>query len=419
MPPQTAPIAQYHDDPVRALDSLTEHRDCIELTGGDRPHWILAHPDSLELLFDEHDHLERHMVGARSVATRSVGSVHGDQWRAQRSVQQPHFSPERVREYHPDFFSQANQVVEEFLTVGTTDIRPILHRSAVETLLRTIIGLQEVDQELLDQASVLVEWQHAQASAGTISSDLEEAYQSFIAELISIIDAQIDRVHKHGEDRGIIPALLAAGETHSANYTRERIRDEALAKLFSAHRTSAQTWIGAFFELGNHPELQRRVRDTLRSTNGSLGDRLDPSNCQPVRTVLREVLRLHTPVLELKRLTTAPIESHDNTYSAGGVLHFPIRVIHRDPRWWTNPKQFDPDRFHREEPAHNRAYAPFGVGPRRCLGEAFAIDQAIILIATCLNRMEWVTESDPDVMRPHASGVLRDRIELSFTRLSE
>ena len=58
-------------------------------------------------------------------------------------------------------------------------------------------------------------------------------------------------------------------------------------------------------------------------------------------------------------------------------------VIHRHPAWWSEPEQFQPERFTPAQATtrHRCAYIPFGEGPRRCLGEPFALMEMHLVLA--------------------------------------
>jgi hypothetical protein len=80
-------------------------------------------------------------------------------------------------------------------------------------------------------------------------------------------------------------------------------------------------------------------------------------------------------------------------------------VTHRSPRWWTNSDAFDPDRFIAADPAGGvpRAYFPFGLGPRQCIGERFANALIELLLAMILQRWQFRAEGLPIVPQPLVS----------------
>ena len=80
---------------------------------------------------------------------------------------------------------------------------------------------------------------------------------------------------------------------------------------------------------------------------------------------------------------------------AGSVLVVSPWLLHHDPRWWADPWAFRPERWTQEDPSRPRhAYMPFGAGPRMCVGEDFALMEALLLLATIGRR--WRFEHDPE-----------------------
>jgi cytochrome P450 len=63
-------------------------------------------------------------------------------------------------------------------------------------------------------------------------------------------------------------------------------------------------------------------------------------------------------------------------------------VTHRLPEYWPQPDRFDPERFNPEQPAerHRFAYLPFAMGPRKCIGDQFALVEATLLLAMIAQR---------------------------------
>jgi len=59
-------------------------------------------------------------------------------------------------------------------------------------------------------------------------------------------------------------------------------------------------------------------------------------------------------------------------------------IMHRDPRFFSNPDKFDPDRWTPDalQKLPRFAYFPFGAGPRQCIGASFAMMEAVLLLAT-------------------------------------
>ena len=100
--------------------------------------------------------------------------------------------------------------------------------------------------------------------------------------------------------------------------------------------------------------------------------------------ILDETLRLYPPAWAMSRSAIGDDEIGGYHIPAGALILVSQYVIQRDPRFWENPEGFDPGRFSPEqsEKRPRFAYFPFGGGPRKCIGEEFALLEATLVLAT-------------------------------------
>jgi cytochrome P450 len=87
----------------------------------------------------------------------------------------------------------------------------------------------------------------------------------------------------------------------------------------------------------------------------------------------------------------------------GALIMVSPWTMHRHREYWQQPDAFDPDRFMpgREESLTPGAYLPFGLGPRVCVGAAFAMTESSLILAEWVRRYDW-TIIKPDPIRPAA-----------------
>jgi cytochrome P450 len=85
-------------------------------------------------------------------------------------------------------------------------------------------------------------------------------------------------------------------------------------------------------------------------------------------------------------------------------------TVHRDPRWYSDPEQFLPERWEGDLVKKNPrfAYFPFGFGPRQCIGNSFALMEAALVIATLAQRFRFTPLPGQPVV-PLPSITLRPR----------
>ena len=108
------------------------------------------------------------------------------------------------------------------------------------------------------------------------------------------------------------------------------------------------------------------------------------------RAVLAESLRLTPVVWIASRRVLEDIALGEYTLPAGSLAFLSPYATHRHPAFWENPEGFDPERF-MEGAGGGRptlAYYPFGAGPRKCIGDTFALVEATLVLATLARRFE-------------------------------
>lgn len=100
--------------------------------------------------------------------------------------------------------------------------------------------------------------------------------------------------------------------------------------------------------------------------------------------VIKESLRLYPPAWSVGRATTQDTEILGYQIPKGSKLGVFIYGAHRHPDFWEQPDRFMPERFAPENEAKlvKHAYAPFGNGPRICIGNSFALMETQLLLAT-------------------------------------
>jgi cytochrome P450 len=124
--------------------------------------------------------------------------------------------------------------------------------------------------------------------------------------------------------------------------------------------------------------------------------------------VFRETLRLYPPVGYFSRQAAETHCARDKTIPAGSSILISPWLIQRHRDLWADPDGFDPDRFDREETKESvkQAYLPFSLGPRVCIGAAFATQEAVLILASLVQR--YTFETLPDHV-PIAAGRLTVR----------
>ena len=197
--------------------------------------------------------------------------------------------------------------------------------------------------------------------------------------------------------------LQSLMETHYANGQKldaNEITGLLIAAIFAGHHTSSGTAAWVLIELLRHPHLLAQAKKEIDDLLGADGEvTFDNLREMPtLENVLKEVLRLHPPLILLMRKVLVDMPFKDHVLKAGDMVWAAPPVTQRMGSLFKNPLVFDPDRYApgREEDRNLMAYQPFGGGKHKCSGNSFAIFQIKAIFAVLLRRFEFELVDAPE-----------------------
>jgi sterol 14-demethylase len=190
-----------------------------------------------------------------------------------------------------------------------------------------------------------------------------------------------------------------------------------IATMFAGHHTSSGTAARILLELLRHPDFRAPVVAEVEGIVGPEGDMTHEALREMPRleAFIREVLRLHPPLMILLRRVLVDLEYKDYVVTAGKNVCMSPYVSHRIPEVFADPERFDPTR-----PDHENVFADisFGGGRHRCAGNAFAYLQLKSIFGTLLRRFEFELVDAPEsyidepgsmTIRPRSPALVRYR----------
>jgi sterol 14-demethylase len=173
-----------------------------------------------------------------------------------------------------------------------------------------------------------------------------------------------------------------------------------LGAIFAGHHTSSGTSAWVLLELLKQPELLAEVRQEVDELFGPDGEVTFQSlrEVPKLENVLKEVLRLHPPLIVLMRQVEQDLQVGQYVIKKGDMVWASPPVTQRIPELFPNPETFDPSRYEegREEDKNLAAYQPFGGGKHKCSGNAFALFQIKAIFCVLLRRYEFELVDSPD-----------------------
>jgi cytochrome P450 len=233
-----------------------------------------------------------------------------------------------------------------------------------------------------------------------------------VRRLHKIVDGIIARRRSSGEDKGdLLSTLIGARDGDGSQMDERQLRDEALTLFLAGHETTAVALSWTWWLLAQHAGVEAELHAELDSVLAGRPPSLaDLARLPVAERIVTEAMRLYPPAWGMARIAVEDVEVAGYRIPRGAGVSFAQWVVHRDSRWYDAPEQFRPSRWEgdlaRRIPRY--AYFPFGGGPRQCIGNAFAMMEAVLLLCSISQRFRFRLLPEPPVV-PVASITLRPR----------
>lgn len=351
----------------------------------------------------------------------------GDLWRQQRRMMDPAFEATRIRAIFP-LMKQAVDAMAERFAAGAagpgTEIDLEMTHVTADVIFRTIYSRPFTREEAeiifhsFDRFQHLA-WLHgvwALAGAPHWLSPGKMRARRYAGTIREILHAPVrERLAAiaRGEEtpeRDMLSSFIAAEDPETGKrFAEQELVDQIAIMFLAGHETSASALAWALYLIALSPDIQRRLQQEVDDAcaDGELA--FEKMRRLPLtRDVFREALRLYPPVAFVPRDATEQEEMRGKRIQPGAILFVSPWLLHRHTDHWDDPDVFDPDRFSRPKTreSEKKAYLPFSKGPRVCLGASFALQEAVLVLATIMR--DWtVSPAEGHVPEPVARLTLR------------
>jgi cytochrome P450 family 110 len=337
------------------------------------------------------------------LGTGSIFAMVGSNHRRERKLLMPMFHGDHMRSYGGKMCELATSKAEEYLRAGHVEALPLMTDISFGVIVQNIIGgTDRQDLEELITASrkvvsaikpILLFTRRSHISFFGLSpwDKFLRARQDLFDSLDRIINRRQDQVSTQDD---ILSLLCQAQYEDGQPMTREHIRDELLTFLFAGHETTALSLTWAMYHLHRHPEILSRL---LLELDQCANNPAALAGCELLKACIQETLRIHPIVTEVVRKLKQPLQLAEFTIPAGYAVS-PLTVLaHYNPQVFTNPEEFQPDRFLARSYSPF-CYMPFGGGHRRCIGAAFANYEMAMVLGSLLKRFKFELIEDREVV---------------------
>ncbi|XP_010514262.1 PREDICTED: cytochrome P450 71B17-like isoform X4 [Camelina sativa] len=434
-PPKLPVIGNLHqlgEQPHRSLQRLAKRTGHVMLLHlGFVPVIVISSKEGAEEVLRTHDLdccSRPKLFGWRLISRgfKDIGSTpYGREWRERRKFTVSEFFSFKkvqsfgyIREEECNFL--VKKVSESAVDQSPVDLSKALFWLTSSILFRVAFGQSFHESEFIDQEKIeelIFEGEEAQASF-TFSDSFPIAGLGWLGDWISgqhkrlkDVFFKIDALFQHviddhlkpgrsKDNRDIVDLMLDVmhkqGEDDSLKLTIDHIKG-ILTNIFMAGiDTGAITMIWAMTELARNPEVMKKVQGEIRDRLGNDKERITNEDVDKVpflNMVIKETFRLHPAaplLLPRETMTHIKIQGYDIPPKRRILVN--AWAIGRDPKYWTNPEEFNPERFI-DSPVDYKGkhfeLLPFGSGRRICPGIAMAIATVELGLLNLLYFFDW------------------------------
>jgi cytochrome P450 len=334
---------------------------------------------------------------------RGLLTSEGETWRRHRRIMAPSFDHRSIVAYSPIMTEFAERLLAGWdgkPAGAEIDVAAAMMHATLHIISRTMFSSDS--DEIVAVVESGVERYQAEVRPGL--ADLLElpmwlsrlGSSNNPARIFTEFDRAIDRLlASRGRTREVQPndllarLIAARDEETGGGMTAEEVRNQVVTIFMAGHETTSLALTWTWYLLSEHPAVEAKLHAELRNVLGGRPPRHEDLAKLPyARMVIEESMRLYPPAHTLSRAAVADDEVLGKRIPKGAQILIVPWLLHRNPRLWENAERFDPERFAPERVAarHRFAYIPFGAGPRICIGAAFAMAEAMLILATVAQR---------------------------------
>jgi cytochrome P450 len=185
----------------------------------------------------------------------------------------------------------------------------------------------------------------------------------------------------------LLDMLLEARYDDGSAMDEEQLIDEILILFSAGHETTSNALTFTFQLLAKHPEWQDKILEEYLSLKQETEDLMTIiSSSKVCQQVIEEAMRLYPPAYFIDRLNIEQDTFQGMTFQPESNLLLSVIEMHRHPELWENPDRFQPERFDNGSRQFSSQYFPFGAGPRKCIGNNFAMFEMIIALQEIVSK---------------------------------
>jgi cytochrome P450 len=423
-------------DPLGFLTQCRDYGDIVPLRLGLTSSCVLTNPDYIEQVLKNRDTFikSRGFRVLKTLLGEGLLTAEGESWFSQRRLAQPMFHQSRIDNYGKIMVEYTDRMLQTWHDGDKHDVHADMMRLTLEIVMKCIFDAS-VDtgeaQAIAHALDVAMNWFESKRRQNFLVWEWfprpeNVRYHQAIAKMDTAIYGLIASRRQQPDEGGhdLLSMLMSARDEDTGQQMDDKLlRDEVATLMLAGHETTANALSWTLMLLSQHPDVRQKLAAELQQVlAGRLPSIADLGSLQYTNQIIKESMRLYPPVAIFGREAAVDTTIGDYEIPQGTIVTISQWVMHRHPKYFTDPDAFQPERWTAafEKQLPRGVYIPFGDGPRVCIGKGFAQMEAVLLLATIAQRFELDLEPDFEIV-PQPSITLRPAtgIRVSLKRIGE
>ncbi len=338
----------------------------------------------------------------------------GETWRRQRKLAAPALKRRQIEAYADWMVELTERELEGWADGDELELHHAMMGLTLKIVVKTLFNVEMQDQ--VDQIGAAIDdamevfhktthtlWRFVPEQVPT---HLSRKFDRALRRIDDVVFTMIQRRRADGsEGDDLLYRLLIANDDDGNQMSDQQLRDEVITMFLAGHETTALAVTYAWYLLSLNANVTRKLFEEVDEV---LGDRrataADINQLPYLKAVVQETLRMYSPAWIVGREATEDTHVGGWFVPKGTQVLTPQCVMHYDARYFDEPYEFRPERWvggDLEKSLPRYAYFPFGGGSRVCIGNHFAMMEAMLMIATMAQSFDLENIMDgPIVTQP-------------------
>lgn len=415
-------ISDYSQDPMGfTRQCADEYGDVVPFSSLLFSGIQLNHPDDIEqVMVTRRDYFvkDQSLSILRLILGKGLLTSEGDFWQRQRRLMQPAFHRDRITAYSETMVNYTNRLLATWPSGEVRDIHQEMMGLTVEIAAQTLFGVNvtEATADIDKSMECIIEYFGLRSTnpllffvADWVPTPTNLRFRRVAQGMQALIASFIEQRRsapekpsgKRPEEKGdLLSMLLEARDEEGRPMPDQQLQDEVMTLLVAGHETTANALSWTLYLLAQHPEVEAKLLTELKTVlEGKSPTVENYPQLSFTAQVIKESLRLYPPAWAIGRTVVKPCEISGYQLKPGNFVFLSPWIVQSDPRFFEQPKTFMPERWSTafEKQLPDFAYFPFGGGPRSCIGQAFAMMELVLVLATIMQQFQFELVPEPSV----------------------